>query len=393
MVVVLLALLACGGWWVARTSVVPPDAVASLRDVVPLESSPRRDAGRLPTMASAATRPIGGAAASSAPGTAEDRSRCGLDQKPDEAEVSTDDDEAAAENHSTPAGPAYLAEVAHIDTALRTSSDPFDRAVAVWAKGDELPAPVHAQDALVELATTTTDARVYALAFRNCRESALPDKDAAEPTWAAGSRCSQLDTRRWIDLEPGNGVPWMFAYARAVAVGNPTAQQDALTHMATATRFDDHLYAAAAAVAAHASHDERGLAAASDRTEETFRKTVGLFDPIRPLMVACQAKAGSDANRAQECRAIGEAMAEHGDSLLMQAYGSVFIMRATGDPARRDRYRAERMEMEKQAIRLKARSECQVVRDGLKEVLRSAEVGEVQAKREQLQQLRREARP
>jgi len=209
--------------------------------------------------------------------------------------------------------------------------------------------------------------------------------------WVVGG--AGVDARRWIELEPGNGVPWLFAYAHAVAAGDATSQQEALTRMATATRFDDHLYAAAATVAAHASHEERGLAAALDRTEATFRKTVGRFDPIHPLMTACQDKAGGNANRAQECQAIGAVMSEHGDSLLMQAYGGVLFMRATGDASRRDRFRAERTEMDKQLARFKPRSECRGVTEALQATQRSAEVGEVKARGEQLQQLRREAAP
>jgi hypothetical protein len=229
---------------------------------------------------------------------------------------------------------------------------------------------------------TTADARIYALAFRACRSSSTM-ADASAPQ--AGS-CAALSVRRWIELDPDNAAPWLFAFSQAVTAGDATGQQEALTHMASASRFDDRLYLPAGAVAAHASGEEDMLAADHDLSRQAFQKTVGLFDPVGPLMQACRDKAGGDANRTQECEAIGDLMADHGDSLLLQVFGGALHFQATGDASRRDRYRAERTELSKHWSPATGMSECQVLRDDLKSIARSAQIGELAAARERVRE-------
>jgi hypothetical protein len=139
-------------------------------------------------------------------------------------------------------------------------------------------------------------------------------------------------------------------------------------------------------IASHASREDAGLAADLDLVEEAFKRTVGDNESFNALMAACKDKAGGDANRAQQCAAIGERMFDHGDSLLMQAMGSVVVLRATGDPTLRDRGRAEREKMTRTWSPGTGLSDCGMVREGLNAALRSAQVGELEAARERVRQ-------
>lgn len=307
-----------------------------------------------------------------------DKARCGSDQRPqvDEAVAGS----GAEANLSKPAGLGYLAAAGRLDAALRSSSDSFDRQVADWMNLGDALAPGARAEVLAQRAATTSDPRVYALAYRTCQGLA-PEVAAAMPSQSGGS-CASLTARRWVELDPGNGVPWLFVYWQASESGDATAQQEALTQMASSSRFQDRMHAAAGAIAAHASHDDDDLAADYDLSVRAFQMAAGQFDPINPLLEACGDKAAGDANRAQQCQAISEVMFDHGDDLLLHAFGGILFFHATGDSSRREAIRAERIVMAKHWSPATGFSECATIRDGLKSMVRSAQIGELEAMRE-----------
>jgi len=376
------AAAALGAWWLVRAPAIehhavkpPPDL-----DIDPPAMRARREAAFKLALMPDDPWSLAESLAASAAEAAASKPRCGVDQAPRPEEAATD--ELADGKPAMPAGPGYLAEMARLDTRLRTSVDPFDHAVADWLNVGGVQGSAQATEALAQRAMTTADPRIYALAFRACQPSSTT-ADASAPL--AGS-CAALSVRRWIELDPDNAAPWLFAFSQAVTAGDATGQQEAMTHMASASRFDDRLYLPAGAVAAHASGEEDMLAADYDLSRQAFQKTVGLFDPIGPLMQACRDKGGGDANRAQECEAIGDLMADHGDSLLLQVFGGALHFQATGDASRRDRDRAERTALSKHWSPATGMSECQVLRDGLKTVKRSAQIGELAAARERVRE-------
>lgn len=384
MTLVLALLIGAGTWWlrapaIERHAAAPPPEI----DIDPPGMRARREAALALAMAPDDPWTFAESLSASAPEAPAQKSRCGADQAPRADDATTEGDARADGRLAKPAGPGYLAEMARLDTRLRTSIDPFDQAVADWLNVGGVQGSAQAVEALAQRAMTTADPRIYALAFRACQTPSPAPGDASAPL--AGN-CAELSVRRWIELDPDNAAPWLFAFSQAVAAGDATAQQEAMTRMASASRFDDRLYVPAAAVAAHASHDEDMLAADYDLSQQALRKTVGLFDPVGPLLQACHDKAGGDANRAQQCEAIGDLMSEHGDSLLLQAFGGALHFQATGDASRRDRYRAERTQMASHWSPATGLSECQVLRDGLKAVARSAQVGERVAARERLRE-------
>jgi hypothetical protein len=382
-----LALGVAVGWWWLRAPAVERPAIAASSE--PAIETPAGRA-RIDAALALATMPDDpwtfaetlSPAPASAPAT---RSRCGVDQRPRPIEVAATAGEDAQETDdakppATTAGPAYAAELLRVRAALRASSDPFDAAAADWLDIGDPRASADPLEALVQRAMTSSDPRVYALAFRSCHE---PDGQRRR---VAATGCLLLDARRWSELDPGNGVPWLYVFSQSVSAGDATAQQEALVRMAAASRFDERLHAVPGAIASHAPTDESGLAADLDLVDEAFRRAVADNESFNALMDACKDKAGGDANRAQECAAIGTRMFEHGDSLLMQAMGSVIVLRATGDATLRDRGRAEREVMSRTWSPGTGLSDCGLVRDGLKAALRRSQIGEVEAARERVRQ-------
>ncbi len=373
------------GWWAVRGSASKARAVASFpgRESGSRATSERRDAalalGTMPddpwTIAEniAASTPSGGA----------EKSRCGVDQRPRTNEAANQDGERPAR----PAGAAYRAETLRLDAALRGSADPFDRAVADWLDiGDQLT-PQQRVEAVAQQAMWTSDPRIYSLAYRACNDPYVDaDSSTVRVPSTGGSSCALLSAQRWSDLDPGNAVPWMYVLTRAIAQGDETAEQAAFAQMASAKRFEDGLHAAAGTIAAQAAVDDNGLAADLDLSERAFQKSVGQDESFTPLLNACKDKAAGDANRAQQCEAIAELMLRHSDNLLSQSMGAAVYFRTTGDTSRREAIRAERVAMSRAWSPGTGLSDCGTVREGLKTILRSAQIGELAAARERVRQ-------
>ena len=381
------ALLALAGWWVLRAPAIERHAIAPPPDIDidPPAMRARREAALALAMMPDDPWTFAESLAASAPSALETISRCGVDQRPRGDAASGDVGAADDGRPAQPAGPAWRAELSRIDGVLQASADPFDRAVADWLDVGEQREPLQRLDTLAQRAMTTGDPRLYALAYRAChgRDRGLEPSDAPGSDATA---CAVLNARDWSALDPGNGVPWIYVFSQAVAAGDATAQQEALARMASASRFEDRLHVAAGVIAAHASPVADGLATDLDLSERAFRKSVGQNETFNVLMDACRDKAGGDANRAQQCQAIGDLLFSHGDNLLLQAMGSAVYLQATGDASRRDQGRAERAAMSKTWSPATGLSDCQMVRDGLKAVARSAQVGELAAARERMRE-------
>ena len=312
------------------------------------------------------------AASAPAPDRDADRARCGIDERP----LFTDPEAGDGTNTMEPAtapGSHSLAVRARMDAALRASADPLDRAVADWLDVGQMRSPSGRVDALVQQAVVSGNAKVYALAFRTC----LVDN-------AAPASCGGLSARRWADLDPGNGVPWLHAFDAARLANDAAGQQEALQHLATAVRYDDYRFAAAAAVASHEPADERDLAAVSDLAVEAIGRGFGDITPVNPLFAVCANQAGGDAGRAQQCQAIADAMFDHTDSKYLHGMAAGLQFRMTGDDGRRDILLAEQAMAAKSWSPATGFSECQQLRDTLKGILRNGQVGEIEAARERM---------
>ncbi len=308
--------------------------------------------------------------AASATETGADKSRCGDDERPRFAASETRDGVPAVDQTAA-AGPHYLAARARMDAALRASADPLDRAVADWLDVGQMRTPSGRVDALVQQAAATSDARVYALAYRTCL--------VGHP---AAASCTALSARRWADLDPGNGIPWVYVFDQARSADDSPGQQEALGRLASASRFDDYRFAAAAAVAARAPDNDQDLAATADLSVAAVGMTFAEVTPISSLSAACRANAGGDAERARQCLAVSDVMFDHTDSVFIRAMGGVLQFQTTGDDTKREVARAERALAAKAWSPATGFSECQQVRDILKTMRRNGEIGEVAAMHE-----------
>jgi hypothetical protein len=106
-----------------------------------------------------------------------------------------------------------------------------------------------AREALVQMATTTRDPQVYALAFNLCE---------ATPNDAS---CQRLSAEQWARLEPSNAAPWLFVLARAGQRRDAAMQNEALHRIATSARSDQHFFALTGLVLAHTPSDEASMSA------------------------------------------------------------------------------------------------------------------------------------
>jgi len=129
---------------------------------------------------------------------------------------------------------------------------------------------------------------------------------------------SQPYEERLRELDPANGVVWLFALRRARQDGS--AMNAALTGLAQAQRVD--LYWTALV-----SHMTAALAAGA-RFEQgaAFEYVVGIdaamvIPPVQPVSTSCSAAAITQADVLVRCRGIAAAF-EQADTILFESYGN-----------------------------------------------------------------------
>ena len=224
--------------------------------------------------------------------------------------------------------------VHRIDGALRSSSDPFAQAVALWLdlpRTDDESAAVPADERarlLATMAASTTDPRVYALAFRTCSRST----DAA---------CQALSARRWSSLDPGNAVPWLFLLNDAEKAGDASGQQEAWFHVANSARFDEQFYSRLQPIlsAANDSPDDQRA------TELVSVVGIGIAaaEPMNvgSLLKGCRGAALADANRVQLCTKVADLLFDRSDAPMTRQFGASITHRVTGDAGRNEQVARE----------------------------------------------------
>jgi hypothetical protein len=92
-------------------------------------------------------------------------------------------------------------------------------------------AAAESQQALVRLATTTSDADAYALAMSSCRRS---------PGESPIGNCALLSAAQWARIEPDNAVPWLYLAAEAVRRRDASGLDAALYRASQAQYSDRH---------------------------------------------------------------------------------------------------------------------------------------------------------
>jgi hypothetical protein len=370
-----VVLLAVGAWWVVRAPATGHQAVAAPPDI---DIDPPGMRARREAAFALATMPddpwtFAESLAASAPALVKEKDSCGLEGRPVYAEAGASEAQSV---QTAGASSGYVATQVRVEAALRASTDPLDRAVADLLNLDDMRTESGRDEAVVQQAAVTTDARLYALGYRMCHANLPP-----------APSCGAISLERWMQLDPDNGTPWLTALSEAQARGDAEGVRAAMSRLASATRFDTYPQIAAGAVARRAAKDDASLAAVNDLAfKATTVEAVLGFPSFQPLILVCQDKAGGDAALAQTCRTISDTMFAHSDTLISLAISGALLLQTTGDASRRDFIRAERTVAAARWSPATGFSECHEMRDWLNNLIRTAKVGEVEAMRERMRQ-------
>ncbi len=283
------------------------------------------------------------------------------------------------------AQPSELAHAAVLWLALRGTGQDRWQAMMDSAFGCDsaecrdrwqaVPQLAEARDALAQMAVSSTDPGVYALAFRACGNNG----DGA---------CQMLNAEQWARLDPGNAAPWLYMLSAAHQRNDLALQNEALHRIATAQRSDTGFLAISGLIAAAVPSDEASLFAALNMTVEAIGMQAAVaLPPYQPLVADCSGVALRDSNRRQTCAAIAEVLVARSDTLLETLIG-LRVGQHVGWPAERiDQLRGEFNAYTQHAeplVMMDYRGDgagCAAVRHSLDAVHRRAVEGEVGAMR------------
>ena len=368
------ALCVAGGWWFVRAPAVDRPLVA---EPPPPDIETPAGRARIDAAWALATMPddpwtFAESLGPSAPegDDAREKEDCGLADGPQFAQAGSADDGPV---QTRGASSRYLAAQARIDAALRSSADPLDRVTADFVNAGDALTPDGAHEAVIQQAAASVDPRVFVLGHALCRGVAR-----------GASGCEALGAERWVQVDPGNGLPWLELLDEARARGDEAAARDALAHLAAATRFDTYLYGPADAIVRHLPADGRDLAAVGDLVTRAIGQSAALPMPaFQPLMEACRNQAGGDEARARQCRAVSDTMYAHSDEPLSFTLSGRLLELTTGDASRRELIKAERAVAAAHWSPGTGLAPCRDLRGELRKVGRRAQIGEIEAMREE----------
>jgi hypothetical protein len=178
------------------------------------------------------------------------------------------------------------------------------------------------RDTLVRMATASRDPQVYALAFHSCGDGYGTGAESA---------CTLLSAARWAELEPDNGVPWLFLAGAAQAGNNGAARDQAVYRASTARRFDarfPNFVGLLQSPGAQAEAPENRSALASDLVGmEVTRPSLS----YKPFLQYCNYPSEADATRISVCSDLANLLIKHDGTLLGLAMG-VRLAQSAGWP-------------------------------------------------------------
>ena len=367
-----MASLLAAGWWVLRApaiehqAVVPPPDI----DIDPPAMRARREAALALALMPDDPWTFAESLAASASAKGAGQEDCGIADGPQYRKPASPEDVPV---QTAGASPRHVNAQARIDAALRSSADPLDRAVADLINVGDMRSDAGRDEAVAQQAAVTTDPRLYAVGFGLCHAALVP-----------APSCRSISLDRWLELDSGNGIPWIWALGRAQDYGDTAAVRAAMSHLASATRFDVRYASVVGAIARRVPQDDPDLAAVDELAVKAVGDAAAMpFPSFQPLLRICRGQAGGDMALAQQCRIISDGMFDHSDTLIVQGISGGLLWQTTGDGSRRDFIVAERAVAEARWSPATGFSECHEMRDSLKKLLRRAQVGDVEAMREQ----------
>jgi hypothetical protein len=239
--------------------------------------------------------------------------------------VDSDDPVAPARVVGALASPTTMRWIA----ALEDSGDLRARASGLLLEGlisDGITAQPMSEtnrDELVQLASGSSDAAVYAMALWACRTTT----EGADPA------CGRLSLERWAAMDPDNAMPWLALATKARARGDAAAESVAFRHAAQTHRSDGYsdylLRSAESAIPA----DATALVRSFLFIEVNGVEAAMLF-PYNILSTHCSDAALADDRVRTECGALAEVLVSHGETLIEPGIGANLGARLGWPPER-----------------------------------------------------------
>ncbi len=230
------------------------------------------------------------------------------------------------------------------------------------------------RDALARLAESTVDPTVYAWAFSAC----------ARAKGAFG--CQSIGAAQWTRLDPDNAVAWLALADEARTQGDTAGVDDAMYHVASATRLDGDEARLAATLLDHVPAGESALFGAASLAAMALGFSMSAAaEQGQTIASYCGPSGLADANRRESCDRIARLAVERGTSFTAWQLG-FSIGRRVGWPAERLRaLEAERVAMTSPASRpeptVVTRASCETAQDHVRDIRDLAEFGQVEAMR------------
>lgn len=226
---------------------------------------------------------------------------------------------------------------ADVLAALRAAPDELATATARLLEltlasdaGDDAGA-MNAREALMRIALSTRNPKVYALAFKVCGGGVRQE----------GS-CAMVSAEQWARLDPDNATPWLFILGNGKTPLSAGARDEALHRIATAARSDVYFHAAAGALIDAAPAGEKPLLAVHELVGRVMGVEAAVALPgYQTLIAACRGDALKDANRAQACDSVAELLSERSATLMDRLMGVAMGRRLGWPTDRTDRLRGE----------------------------------------------------
>jgi hypothetical protein len=282
---------------------------------------------------------------------------------------------AVASGHQTE---AMLVAAAGVDVARRrildsmaSSSDAFDRAVALWLRPDEDNVFVDRREQLAREATGTSDGRVYGLAYRTCRQGPRGE-----------GTCALLSPEQWARLDPENALPWLYALEAADKRQDPAAADEALYRISVSSRFGEGNTDPAAAVLKHAVDDDASLLASYVLVSNAIGTSAAWSDPSPSMLKRCGRDQVADANRHQVCASVASLMRERSGTIMSRFTGRRLGIQLGESPESIAREGGELNKMLHAVSDAFVSLSCADIRRTFGQFTRIAAVGEVEAIRE-----------
>lgn len=229
------------------------------------------------------------------------------------------------------------------------------------------------RDALARIAQTTDDPQIYAWAYRTCRGAPAGRPDA----------CQQVQAAQWARLDPDNAEPWLAVANEASVRKDAAALDDAMFHIAAATRNHSRWGALAAALVDRAAQADADLIG----VQRVIVQAMGIESVDATGFVSlsgyCDARSLVEPNRRETCDRVATMLTDRSTTMLARDIG-ISMGRRLGWPADRLLSLSQQRDAGQQASLLRGSAStsdplsCEALRAEIGNAREIAEFGEIE---------------